>query len=166
MNNKIKNIVFVALFSALIFISTYVVRIPSIATGGYIHLGDGFIFLAVIILGKKQGAVAGAIGGALSDMLAGYNQYILPTIIIKYLMGYIMGFIIERIPNSRLAPIIGAFFGGVVQIILYYFVGSLFTGSFIVALSDIPGNILQCFVGIVILCILGNKLKMYFKKYI
>lgn len=166
MDNKIKNIIFVALFSALIFIATYIIRIPSIATGGYIHLGDGFIFLAVVILGKRYGALAGSIGGALSDMLAGYNQYILPTIIIKYIMGYLMGYIIEKRPNSRVFPVVGSIIGGGIQIILYYFVGAFFTGSYVVALSDIPGNIVQCLVGIIILFLLGNKLKTYYSKYI
>ena len=43
-------------------------------------MGDCMIFLAVLMLGRKNGAIAAALGGALSDLLAGAAVWILPAL--------------------------------------------------------------------------------------
>lgn len=70
-NEKTRTLVMTALMAAIIFVATYIIKIPNPATGGYSHMGDCMIFLAVIMLGRKNGAIAAGIGGALSDLLAG-----------------------------------------------------------------------------------------------
>jgi len=72
-----------ALFAALIFVFTAFVRVPSPL--GYMHLGDGFIFLAAEALGPLA-AVPAALGSALADFMAGYPVYIPVTALIKALM--------------------------------------------------------------------------------
>lgn len=89
--NKTKRIVWTSLFAAFIFVSTFVIKIPVPLTNGYIHLGDGFVLLAGIFLGPIYGGVAAAIGSGLSDLIGGYSQWIIPTIIIKFFMGYVIG---------------------------------------------------------------------------
>ena len=162
-DKKTKSIIYTALFAALVCVATFIIRIPSIVTNGYVHLGDGFIFIAIILLGKKNGALAGAIGASLADMLSGYSHYILPTFIIKLVMGYVMGLIIEKLPSNKSGWLIGATVGSLWQIIAYYIVGSLFIGSFITTLMDIPGNFMQSLVGIVITLLLSGQLKKFMK---
>jgi len=162
-SDKTKSIIYTALFAALVCVATFLIKIPSVVTNGYIHLGDGFIFIAVILLGKKNGALAGAIGASLADMLGGYSHYILPTFIIKLLMGYIMGIIIEKLPSKKSSWLIGASVGAVWQILAYYVVGSVFVGSFITTLMDIPGNLMQSLAGIVIALLLSGQLKKLLK---
>ena len=162
-DKKTKSIIYTALFAALVCVATFIIRIPSIVTNGYVHLGDGFIFIAIILLGKKNGALAGAIGASLADMLSGYSHYILPTFIIKLVMGYVMGLIIEKLPSNKRGWLIGATVGSLWQIIAYYVVGSLFIGSFITTLMDIPGNFMQSLVGIVITLLLSGQLKKFMK---
>ena len=70
-NRKITYMVYPALMAALIFVATYLIKIPNPATGGYSHMGDCMIFIAVVMLGRRNGSMAAAIGGALSDLLAG-----------------------------------------------------------------------------------------------
>ena len=70
-NRKITYMVYTALMAALIFVATYLIKIPNPATGGYSHMGDCMIFIAVVMLGRRNGSMAAAIGGALSDLLAG-----------------------------------------------------------------------------------------------
>ncbi len=53
-------------------------------------------FLAVLYLGKKDGALAAGLGAALSDLLTGAMIWVLPTFIFKFIMGYIMGVVLER----------------------------------------------------------------------
>lgn len=162
-DKKIKSIIYTALFAALVCVATLVIKIPSVVTNGYVHLGDGFIFIAVILLGKKNGALAGAIGASLADMLGGYSHYIIPTFIIKLVMGYVMGLFIEKKSSNNTSWVIGALLGSLWQIIGYYIVGSIFVGSFITTLMDIPGNLVQSLVGIFIANLLSGQLKKFIK---
>ena len=73
-NRKITYMVYTALMAALIFVATYLIKIPNPATGGYSHMGDCMIFIAVVMLGRRNGSMAAAIGGALSDLLAGVTE--------------------------------------------------------------------------------------------
>ena len=159
-NKKVKSITYTALFAALVCIATLIIKIPSVVTNGYVHLGDGFIFIAVILLGKRNGALAGAIGASLADTLGGYSHYIIPSFIIKLIMGYIMGLFIEKnILSNKTSWLIGALLGSLWQIIAYYIVGSLFVGSFLTTLIDIPANTVQSLVGIFIANLLSGQLK-------
>ena len=73
--------VFTALFAALICVMTAFVHIPT--NQGYIHAGDGIIFLAAAVLPAPYAMLAGAIGAGFSDYLSGYAMWVLPTMIIK-----------------------------------------------------------------------------------
>jgi uncharacterized membrane protein len=148
-DKKIKEMVYTSLFAALICVATFIIKIPSPVTNGYTHLGDGFIFIAVLLLGKKNGAWAGSIGAALADITGGYSFYALPTFIIKGIMALIMGVVIEKLPNtSKRKWIAGAILGSVWQIFAYYVVGSLMVGNFVSTISEIPGNAFQSAAGI------------------
>lgn len=150
-DKKIKDIVYTSMFAALVCVATFIIKIPLPVTSGYIHLGDGFIFLAVILLYKKNGAWAGSIGAALADIVGGYGYYALPTFIIKGVMALIMGTFIEKLPASMKHKwIVGAAAGSVWQIFAYYVVGSLFVGNFLTTIAEIPGNALQSLAGIIV----------------
>ena len=73
-SSKTKDMVMTALMAAIIFVATYLIRIPNPATGGYSHLGDCMIFLAVVLLGRKNGSAAAAIGGAFSVYRKNYYK--------------------------------------------------------------------------------------------
>ena len=88
---KTNRLVMVALMVCLVMIATLSIRIPSPFTQGYVHLGDTMIFLSVLLLGKKGGAVAAGLGSALADVLGGYAAYAPWTLLIKALMAIIMG---------------------------------------------------------------------------
>lgn len=159
-DKKVKNMVYTSLLAALICVATFTIKVPSIVTNGYVHLGDGFIFIAVILLGSKNGAWAGSIGASLADLLGGYSHYAIPTFIIKGIMVLIMGYVIKNISgNSKFKWIVGALVGSVWQIIAYYVVGSVMVGSFISTITEIPGNIIQSIVGIIVAIIFVTAFK-------
>jgi uncharacterized membrane protein len=86
-----------ALMAAIIFVVTYVIRIPlPFASGGYLNIGDTPIYLAAWLLGGPAGAVAGALGAAMSDLAAGYVFYAAPTAAIKGAMGFVCGALMRR----------------------------------------------------------------------
>ncbi len=83
MNDKqIRRLAMGGVMAALVFVMTYLPKVPVPVTGGYVHLGDGMIFLAAMLLGP-MGVAAAAVGSALSDLVGGYMTYIIPTFLIK-----------------------------------------------------------------------------------
>lgn len=85
---SVKQLAVAGVMAALVFVMTYLPKVPVPITGGYIHLGDGMIFLGVMLLGPV-GIAAAAVGSALSDLVGGYMVYILPTFVIKGLMALV-----------------------------------------------------------------------------
>ena len=81
-NISVKKLTLAGVLAALVFVMTYVPKVPVPMTGGYVHLGDGAIFLSVLLLGPL-GVPAAAIGSGLADILGGYMVYALPTMVIK-----------------------------------------------------------------------------------
>lgn len=154
---KIKTITKMALLAALVCLATFIIKVPTI--NGYTHIGDGLIFISVILLGKKNGAVAGGIGAALSDMLGGYIIWVIPTLVIKMSMAFLMGLVMEKIfVQKKWGWILGAAIGGALQVAAYALVeGAIYGPGFIVL--SIPPNIIQTIVGILIAAALNAALK-------
>lgn len=82
-SRQIKLLVLTGLFTAIIYVLTAYLHVPTIK--GYVHIGDGIIFLAASILPAPYAVFAGAIGGALADGLTGFYIWMPATIIIKAL---------------------------------------------------------------------------------
>lgn len=89
---RVKSIIYAGMMIALVFVATFVIKIPIPFTQGYIHAGDAMIFLASILFGPLIGGLAGGIGSAMADLFGGYAIWALPTLIIKFFMGYLVGF--------------------------------------------------------------------------
>ena len=156
-DSQIRGLTKTAMMAAIIFVSIYLIKIP--VPNGYTHLGDCMIFLGVILLGTKRGALAGGIGGALSDLLAGYMHWVFPTLVIKYLMAFLMGLFIDRIlPDSKWSWLVGAVVGGLVQCVLYT-LGDCVMFGVAAAIVGIPGIIMQTAWGILFAGVLLAVLK-------
>ena len=150
--------VLMGLMIALTYLAGSIIKVPSI--GGFIHIGDCMVFLSVIVLGKKNGAVSSALGMFLVDVLGGYYFWAPFTLIIKGAMAYIAGLILERMVESKKAYIIAFLISGVFMVIAYFFAGIIVAGyltekiglieGFIFSAKDIVGNIIQVGTGIVI----------------
>ena len=137
-----------AAMAALVFLGTYIFKIPTIS--GYVHLGDCM----------KKGAVAGAIGGGLSDFIGGYFYWVVPTLLIKCMWALVMGLIMHKILKDRKgAFLIGAVSGGVLHIIAYTLVRAALYGGR-TAIIEIPALTFQTGAGIVI----GFVIYMLLKK--
>ena len=72
-----------AMFTALITVATAFIKVPH--PFGYTHAGDVFVYLSACNLPTPYGIIASALGGGLADLISGYPQWILPTMIIKAL---------------------------------------------------------------------------------
>lgn len=150
---KVKDITYIGLFAALIFIFTYTFKIPSITGVGYGHLGDMFILVAVWVLGRKKAPLAAGIGAALADIISGYAVWALPTFVIKFAFALITGLIAEKIFNEKFKGyLLGSLVGGVFHVLAYFLVSSLIGGGIEAALAMLPTDLGQTLVGFV----LGN----------
>lgn len=105
-NSSLKKYILTGLMTALVFVLTFLIKIPVPYTSGYIHLGDSMIYISVMILGPVFGAFASGVGSMLADIVGGYVQYALPTLIIKSLMAFIMGLVLSG--KTRKSSVVSA----------------------------------------------------------
>ncbi|MDU4881975.1 ECF transporter S component [uncultured Clostridium sp.] len=152
-----KDITNIAIMATLVFIATFLIKIPSL--NGYTHIGDSMVIISALILGKKKGALAAGLGAALCDLLSGYMQYIIPTFLIKAIMVLIIATIAENLINkTKFAWILGAIIGCTFQVVGYCLVETILYG-FAGALASVPANIIQSIVGIALAVVLSTVLE-------
>lgn len=155
-----KKLVLTALFTALITIATLFIRIP--LPLGYVNLGDAFIFISIFILGPVLGTFSAGIGSAIADLI-GYITYAPGTLIIKALMAIVAYLIYTTIfkatKKTILSEIIAGIVGALIMAFGYFVYESLFFVSVAVAIINVPYNIVQGLVGVVIAVIIMRILK-------
>ncbi len=81
MNTRLKRLVLTGIFTALIFVFAAFIHIPSYT--GYVHIGDGFIYIVATLLPVPYAAFAAAAGAVLSDVLTGYAIWASASLVIK-----------------------------------------------------------------------------------
>lgn len=148
--NKIKtiDITTTALMAALVFLGTYIFKIPTIS--GYVHLGDCMILLTVGLFGMKKGAIAGAIGAGLADLVGGFFFWVIPTLLIKCMWAFVMGAIMYKVmKGNKWGFIVGAVGGGVLHVIAYTVVRAFLYGGR-TAIIEVPALTFQTVAGIVL----------------
>ena len=71
---KVNDIVTAALGIALVFLATWLLKVPN-GIQGYFNLGDGFILLFASVLNPFLAFMVGGVGSALADLSGGYGMY-------------------------------------------------------------------------------------------
>jgi uncharacterized membrane protein len=136
-----------AVMTAVVFVLTGLVRVPTPARG-YIHLGDAAIFFSAFAFGPWVGAVAGGLGTGLADVAGGYPQWAVFSLLIHGAQGWVVGWASEKWPGLA-GLVVSAIVGGVVVVAGYLGAGILLMGT-AAALGELPMNILQVGTGAVI----------------
>lgn len=143
---NVKQLTLCGVLAALVFVLTYFPKVPVPVTGGYVHLGDGAIFLAALLLGPL-GIPAAAIGSGLADLIGGYMLYVIPTVIIKGLVA-LVGWKLYR-KGSWVSAVV-AFVLAEAVMVLGYFVFECFTSGAPAAAAAILPNVVQGVAGVVL----------------
>lgn len=126
--NKTRLIAISALLAALVFLATaYILHIPIGGNGGYVHVGDAFIYLAAAILPTPYAMAAAAIGAGLADVATGAAIWAIPTMIIKPILVLFFTNKTEKIINKR--NIIATIIAGIVGTVLYMIAEGIMIGS-------------------------------------
>ena len=134
-----------AVMAAFICIMTVVPRIP--IPLGYAHLGDAALWLVVLYVGRREGAIAASIGSAFADFLGGFSIWIVPTLLIKYSMAEILWrFARPDTKNWRLLSgrtFSGLLFSSLWMVFFYTIVGAVLYDSLEAGLTSTPGLLLE-----------------------
>ena len=145
-NFKIGGITRGALLTAIIFVMTSTLKLPTHT--GYIHLGDAAVCLAAIIFPQPMALVIAALGASLADLVAGYPMWILPTALIKASMTLAFTARCEKLLSRR--NVFAFLMAILINVAGYYLAGSIIYGGWAVSLPEVPTNLLQGAVGAVI----------------
>ncbi len=132
-----------SVMAALIFVITFLIRIPvpALAGGGaYVNLGDSFIYCAAYMLGGIPAMFAAGIGSMLADVAGGAFIYAPATLVIKGVMGLACGIMMSKPSFGRFfaASVIGgAIMAGGYGIYEFFVFGAAY------ALTSVPFNLIQ-----------------------
>lgn len=142
-DDKIKTLIFSALFTALCCAATMFIKFPTAI--GYVNAGDAVVLLGAFLLGPLWGAVAAGLGSALADLLAGYAMYVPGTLVIKALVALLAGYLLRtlamRKPNP--ASVLSGVAAELLMVAGYLFYEWFILGYGAAALGSVPFNLLQ-----------------------
>ena len=132
------------IMTAMVLLLTSLIKVPTPARG-YAHLGDTGVFFSAFALGPWVGAAAGGLGTALADLLGGYPQWAVFSLLIHGLEGWAAGWLVRRVAGSA-GLILAAVVGGVIVVAGYFLAGWILVGIGD-AVAEIVPNILQVSIG-------------------
>lgn len=140
-NRKVLNMVYAAVFAAMIFALTRFIQIPVPGGAGYIHFGDAMIYIVASTLGGPWALLASALGAAIAD-LSSVAVYAPISAIVKVLIASPFVFVNKK-SEKILTPLTICLTipSGVITVLGYY-LGDLIVNK-AYAVADIPMNIVQ-----------------------
>ena len=156
-NKHTKLLCISAIFSALVFVTTAYLHIPTY--NGYVHCGDGFIFLAACMLPTPYAVVIAILGATLADLLTGFAIWAPGTMVAKGLLVLLFCNKSNKIVTKRnLTMLLPA---TLISTVVYYFYEVLITGSFTASISGIPGSLIQAVASSVVYIVAGIAMDKY-----
>ncbi|MDD3941460.1 MAG: ECF transporter S component [Sphaerochaetaceae bacterium] len=166
-NKPAMRIALMAVLTAVVVVFTLLVRVPT-PIKGYISLCDVVIVFSAYLFGPWVAAIAGGLGTGIADVIGGYAQWAPLSFLIHGLQGLLIAIIARSPVKGNVAadsPLIRLVIAGVVGMIVmaggYYLAGGFLYG-FEAALVEIPLNLMQSGVGVVLGIIVSRSvLKAY-----
>ena len=165
-NYILRYIIYLAVFTALVFVATIAIAIPMpTGVGAYLNFGDIVIFIASALLGPWGGLVAGGIGSMLADIV--YAPIFAPlTLIVKGVEGLVVGLVVYLLRKAfkqekvqdYVSYVIAFTIGAILMVSLYCVGTGLMLGiinsgeylaGFSTALLNVPNDLIQGSVSIV-----------------
>lgn len=98
-NNKIRELVELGLYAALIIVSVQFIRIPF--GPQFVHLGNALVVIAVLIFGSKKGALVATVGLGLFDIFNGYAAEVWITILESLIVCLVLSLVFEKLLKSN-----------------------------------------------------------------
>ena len=141
----------------MVFVITAYLHIPTY--NGYVHCGDGVIFLAACVLPMPYSIIVGALGAMLADLLTGFAIWAPGSMIIKSLLALLFTCKSNKIITQRnLLMLLPA---ALISAAGYYLYEALITGSFVASLVGIPGSLVQALASSIVYAAIGVAMDKY-----
>ena len=151
---QIKYLCAAGLFSALVFVFTAYLHIPSHT--GYVHIGDAFIYISACLLPLPYAPLVGAVGALVADCVTGYVMWAPASAVIKSLAALLFTSRSTKLLTLRnglvLIPASAICVGG------YYLYEAIISKNFVAPLAGVVGNITQSAASCVLFLILALAL--------
>ena len=152
-NMKIKKLVLSGLFAAIICVTTIFPHLPVGVNGGYVHIGDTFIYLAASFLSPAYAVAASMVGAGLADLMVA-PMYIIPTLIIKSLMALMFTSKGNKLLCKR--NVLATIFAGIICTVGYYTAEVILAGNFISPLISTLQGLIQPVVSGIIYAVIAS----------
>ena len=151
-NRKVSLMCTTGIFAALVFVVTAYLHIPT--NNGYIHVGDGFIYLAACMLPWPYAMAVGAGGAFLADCLTGFAIWAPGSVIIKSLTALLF----SRKGNKMIRPynLLMLLPATVLCAGGYYLYDAILYGNFAAPLAGIPTNLVQSAASAILFVVVGH----------
>ena len=146
---KTNKIALVSILTALSVVLGYIVKIPT-QTGILTFLDTG-IFFTAFYFGRREGGIVGGLGGFIIDLISGYPHWMFFSLIFHGLQGYFAGF-------KGKWQWLGLLLATIIMVAGYAFATAWMKGWGI-ALAEVPHNLLQNFIGMVVGFLLNKSIK-------
>lgn len=144
-SSRVTMLALLAIMVAVTAVFTLLVRVPIPGTPGYFNFSDVAITFTAVTFGGLPGLVAGGLGAAIADLLGGYPQWAVLTLLAHGLEGWVMGILAGRRTLSRLVI---AWLAGSLTMIAIYFLGEgLVLTGWGPAITELPYNAVQALAG-------------------
>lgn len=146
---KIHELVISAFAMALIFLATWLLKLPN-GIQSYVHAGDGFLLAFAAFLSPAHAALAAGIGSALADVAGGYGYFFIFTLCIKGLEAGSAAWLLRHIGQTSGKRILVYLLGSFIMCGGYFLADAWVNESWQLAALGIFGNLLQASFGILL----------------
>ncbi|MDT4761926.1 ECF transporter S component [Sphaerochaeta sp. PS] len=150
-NRNALKVAVVAVLTAVVVVFTMVVRIPT--AKGYLNLCDVAICFIAFTFGPWSAFIAAGLGTALADLFSGYAQWAPISFVVHGLEGLLVAMIVRQKGSVTISPIVKLLAGLVCMATVslgYFALSAYFISGFSVAAAEIPWNLVQSGVGVVL----------------
>lgn len=148
MNKRLLTITEIAILTALTVSLSLLFIIPVPATKGLVTLCEVGIYTTAILMNNPGGFAVGASSGFLIDIISGYPQWSLFSLVIHGLQGLVVAMIMRKHFNYRRMTL-ALIFGSIVMVI-GYFLATWFLYGLGAGIASITSNIVQNIFGIIV----------------
>ena len=163
---SLKQLVLLALLTAINVVVSRIFIIPMPLTHGNINLCDAIIYLVALLYGPVAGGIVGGLSGFLLDLLGGYGQFMLFSLVVHGLEGFFVGLVFRywNLGNQIVKAVVAGAIG-VLLMVAGYFVTNTVLYTFAAGLASLFTNTIQGVVGVVIAIVLLPSLQHLMARY-
>ncbi|KRK65341.1 hypothetical protein FC72_GL001411 [Companilactobacillus tucceti DSM 20183] len=156
-NNSVKQITLAAILIAMTVSLSLLVVIPVPATKGIVTLCEVGIYTSAILFGNPMGFTVGAVSGFLIDIISGYPQWCLFSLIIHGLQGAAVAYFTPERNKRIKTTIVPLLIGSVIMVVGYCLATALLFG-WPAGIASIFSNIIQVGFGMAVTLLIVESL--------